>query len=406
VQYITEKELARQVTENRARGGVAIVMDPHSGEVLALAHQPSFNPNSFLDYRPTRWKRSAVANTYEPGSTFKVVTLAALLEEGLARPEEMIFAENGTLMLAGRAYHDVHSYRWLTVREVISKSSNIGTIKLGQRLGKQLLHHYIRKFGFGSRTGIDLPGEATGLVRGTKLWSRVSIGSVSIGYEVSVTPIQMVAAYAALANGGLLVQPRVVRKVIKAGEPAEELPSRPPKRVISSRTARVVTSILQEAVETGTGRAAAVEGYSVAGKTGTAQKFDPRLGVYSSNKYIASFVGYLPAEDPRVVILVLIDEPQGAFYGGVVAAPVFSRIAAQVVRYLKTPAPGNLLRVAALNRGGEETTTKNRGGLRGVFSRINKGFRHLIGRAKSSFMSPMGRKMADQNTRGRTEKIL
>lgn len=401
IQYIAEKELAFQVAESRARGGAAIVMDPHSGEVLALAHQPSFNPNSFLDYAPTRWKGSAVANLYEPGSTFKVVTLAAALEEGVAQPDDMIYAENGALVVAGKAYRDVHKYGWLAVREVISKSSNVGTIKLGQRLEPQALLRYVRGFGFGEKTGIELPGEASGEVRDVAEWSKVSQSSLSIGYEVSVTPIQLITAYAAVANGGTMVQPRLMRGIMKDGRIIKEFAGQSTRRVISAKTAAVITSILQDTVISGTGQAAAVKGFTVAGKTGTAMKFDPESGVYTPNKYIASFVGYLPADDPRVVILVAIDEPKGAYYGGSVAAPAFSRIASQVVRYLRMPHQSNILKVAALyNAEEEKASQEKRGPFKGVLSRVSKGFQEIVDRTKTSLSFAEG-KAAGYNTKER-----
>ena len=399
VQYIAEKELARQVVESRARGGVAIVMDPHSGEVLALAHQPSFNPNSFLDYRPARWKRSAISDAYEPGSTFKIVTLAAVLEEGLAQPDEILYAENGTLVVAGKSYHDVHNYHWLTTREVISKSSNIGTIKLGQRVEPDLMYRYIRNFGFGSKTDIGLPGEAAGLVRETEEWSGVSLSSISIGYEISVTPIQLITAYAAVANGGHLVNPRVVRGVMKEGRLIKEFPGLPARRVISDKTAEIITSILMEVVTVGTGQTAAVPGYDVAGKTGTALKFDIELGAYSSSKYVASFVGYLPADDPRVVILVLIDEPKGSFYGSEVAAPTFSRIASQVARYMKIPARNNLLIATAPDTDKKVKGPAKKGeGISNILKRIDRGLKELLVKAVSPLMIPMKGKAASYRT--------
>ncbi len=405
IQYIAEKELTLQVSESRARGGVAIVMDPHSGEVLALAQQPSFNPNSFLDYRPAMWKRNAVADAYEPGSTFKMVTLAAVLEEGLARPDEMIYGENGSIVVAGKTYHDVHKFRWLTVREVISKSSNICTIKLAERLGPKLLHNYVKKFGFGSKTGIELPGEASGLVRDVGDWSGVSTSSISIGYEVSVTPIQLITAYAAIANGGVLVQPRLVKAELKDRREYKALISRQPRRVVSEKTAGTITSILKEVVESGTGKEASIDGYAVAGKTGTARKYDPRLGAYSSNKYIASFVGYLPADKPRVAILVVIDEPKSSIYGGSVAAPAFSRIGSQVVRYLKIPRDGSLLRVTAPGKAaGKESFRKKAENLSPV-KRMNRGFLELLDKARSSIMKPFEKKKSNQKINVKIENL-
>jgi cell division protein FtsI/penicillin-binding protein 2 len=279
---------------------------------------------------------------------------------------------------------------------VISKSCNVCTIKLAQRLGPKLLHEYVKKFGFGSKTGIELPGEASGLVRDVGDWSGVSASSISIGYEVSVTPIQLITAYAAIANGGVLVPPRLVKAMLRDRRGYNALTSRRPRRVVSEKTAATVTSILKEVVESGTGKEAAIDGYAVAGKTGTARKYDPGIGAYSSSKYIASFVGYLPADKPRVAILVVIDEPKSSIYGGSVAAPVFSRIGSQVVRYLKIPGDGSLLRVAAPEKVNRKGGISKKAENLSLVKRMNRGFLELLDRARSSIMKPFEKKKSDQ----------
>lgn len=331
IQHIVEKELAAQMERFQARGGIAIAMEPFSGEVLALAVQPGFDPPRYPERDPQVWRNRAIADSFEPGSTFKTVVLAAALQEGLASPEEEIYCEGGTLPL-GRsiAIHDPHPYRWLSVEDVIAYSSNIGTVKVARRLGKSLLHRYIRLFGFGSRTGIELPGEARGLVRSPEKWSRVSLEAIAIGQEIGVTPIQLVAAYAAIANGGSLLKPRIVRAL----GPQKQSNRTLIRRILSPESSRKAAEILIQAVVQGTGIQASLEGFEVAGKTGTAQKFDPQRRAYSPDKYLSSFIGFVPARKPRIVILVAIDEPKGEVQGGLVAAPVFREIARQVLRYL------------------------------------------------------------------------
>ncbi len=341
IQYIAQKELAARVEATGARGGVAILMDPRDGSVLAMAVAPPYNPNRFSSYKPEQWRDRAVTDLYEPGSTFKFVVASAFLERGLGGLEERFFAEEGVMPLGGRLIHDHKPFGWLTLREVIEKSSNIGAIKISQRLGPELLYRFIRRFGFGSPTGIDLPGEAAGIVRPPERWSALSIGSLAIGQEVSVTPIQLIAAFSALANGGLLMKPWVVRAVMRHGEVVKEFGPEAVRRVLSPSTCRLMSEVLRGVVERGTGVKAALEGYSVAGKTGTAQKPDPESGGYSKTKYLSSFIGYVPAEHPAFVALVMVDEPKGAPWGGEVAAPAFRRIARQVLRYLRVPASGD-----------------------------------------------------------------
>jgi cell division protein FtsI (penicillin-binding protein 3) len=347
IQFIAERELREQVKRTGARGGVVLVMDPFTGEILALANESVFDPMHFREAAPKIWRERSITDTFEPGSTLKAVLAAAAFEERLVRPDDMVFGEQGSMQVASTSIRDHEKFGWLTFREVIEKSSNIGAIKIGQRLGKERFYDYLCRFGIGSRTGIDFPGEAPGLLRPPPQWSEVSLASLSIGQEVAVTPLQLATAFSALANGGILVRPYLGNTVLKGGEVVRETAPVQVRRVISESTARLVTNILQGVVARGTGKGAAVDGYSVAGKTGTAQKFDTTLGKYSPQKSIASFVGYLPAERPRATILVSLDEPQGEMaWGGTAAAPVFSAIARQTMRYLRVPPDGSQARVS------------------------------------------------------------
>jgi cell division protein FtsI (penicillin-binding protein 3) len=345
IQFVAERELRDQIARLGARGGVVVVMHPFTGEILALANESAFDPNMFREATPKVWRERSITDTFEPGSTLKAMLAAAALEERLVRPDDMFFGEQGSIQVASLVIRDHEKFGWLTFREVIEKSSNVGTIKVGQRLGKERLYDYLTRFGFGSRTGVDFPGEAPGLLRPPQQWSEVSLASLAIGQEVAVTPLQLATAFSALANGGLLVRPHLVKAIIKDGEVVQETAPVQAGRVISEATARQVTNILQGVVTRGTGQAAAVQGYTVAGKTGTAQKFEAAMGKYSSQKSVASFVGYLPAEQPRATILVCIDEPQaGMAWGSVAAAPLFSAIAHQTMRYLRVPPDGSRTR--------------------------------------------------------------
>ncbi len=342
IQFVAERELREQITRLGARGGTVVVMHPFTGEILALANEAAFDPNIFREATPKTWRERNITDTFEPGSTIKALLAAGAVEERLVRPDDMFFGEQGSIQVGALTIRDHEKFSWLTFREVIEKSSNVGAIKIGQRLGNDRLHAYLSRFGLGTRTGIDFPGEASGLLRPLHQWSEVSLASLSIGQELSVTPLQLATAFSALANGGMLMRPHLIKAIIKNGEVIQETPATQGRRVISEPTARQVTNILQGVVTRGSGRAGAVEGYTVAGKTGTAQKFDAALGKYSPQKSVASFVGYLPAEQPRATILVSIDEPQAEVaWGGVAAAPVFSAIAQQTMRYLRVPPEGS-----------------------------------------------------------------
>jgi cell division protein FtsI (penicillin-binding protein 3) len=338
IQYVTERELQRAMERTRALAGAVVVLDPRSGEILALANAPSFDPNRPDRFPPAARRNRAVADYYEPGSVFKVIMAAAALEEGVIRPHDRVYGENGAITVAGVRIRDHDKYGWLTFEDVIAQSSNVGAIKVGLRLGKTLYYDHISGFGFGSPTAIDLPGETPGLIRKPKGWSALSAATLSIGQEISVTPVQLLTAVAAIGNGGQLVRPHVALRVRRAdGGAARELTPPPVRRVISPEVARDLTGLMVAVVREGTGKRAAVEGHAVAGKTGTSQKRDPASGRYSHTKFVASFVGFAPAQDPRVAILIALDEPRGAYYGGAVAAPVFREIAREVLQYLGVP---------------------------------------------------------------------
>lgn len=336
IQHIAERELDRVIEETEAKSGSVIVMEPYTGEVLAMVVRPVFNPNSIRRYDPSLWRNRAIADAYEPGSTFKMVTAAAALEEDLIRPLDLIFCEEGEMRMGGRLIHDHRKYGELTFAEVVQKSSNIGTVKVATKIGEERLYRYVRTFGFGELSEIDLLGETTGLIRPPALWSSYSLASVSIGQEISVTPIQLVTAYAALANGGLLMRPYIVSEIRgPEGDRLKKFSPQVRRRVIRQETSRRLTKILEGTVsEWGTAAMAAIPGFTVAGKTGTAEKLDPVTGRYSGRDFITSFVGFVPAEKPRIVILVIVDSPKGRSWGGTVAAPVFKRIAESTLHYM------------------------------------------------------------------------
>ena len=340
VQYIVEKELDNAVARAQAKSGTMIVLEPHSGALLALAGSPRFDPNALSNLSPDRWRNRALTDAYEPGSTMKAILAAAALEERVMKPDTLVFGEQGSMAIASTVIHDHEKLGWMTFAQVIQKSSNIGAAKAGIALGDQRLYQYLQAFGFGLRTEIDLPGEATGLLKNPKAWGRRTVASVSMGQEVGVTPMQMVTAIAAIANGGKLMRPYVVSEIRDAkDEVTRQIRPQVRRRVISPETARAVTRILEGVVTDGTGGKAAISGFRVAGKTGTAQKIDSRTGTYSDSKFVSSFVGYVPADNPRLAMIVVIDEPQGEAWGGAVAAPVFNRVGEQVLSYLGVSSP-------------------------------------------------------------------
>jgi cell division protein FtsI (penicillin-binding protein 3) len=332
IQANAEAVLQETVRRFGASSASAIVMDPHTGSVLAMAVAPRFNANRFPTTRADRRRNRAVTDTYEPGSTFKLVTIAAGLEDGIVSPGTS-FRLPPTIRLADRVIHEAHSRgtERMTVRAIVERSSNIGTITIAQRLGEGRLASWIDRFGFGKRTGIDFPGESSGFALPLDQWSASTIGTVPIGHGIAVTPIQMARAYAAIANGGILVRPHLVERV--DGRPVETTKRR---RIVSRSVSRQMLSMLRGVVLEGTGTEAAIPGYTVAGKTGTAAKIEPN-GRYSTSRYVASFIGLVPATKPRLVIMVMVDEPRGSIYGGVVAAPAFKQIARFNLQHLDVP---------------------------------------------------------------------
>lgn len=383
IQYIAQRVLDADVVKWRAKGGVAIVENPGTGAILAMASYPSFDPNDYAQSPAQNRINRAVAWIYEPGSTFKLVTIASAIQAGVARPTDLVDCQMGAIDLGGRTIHDdVGAIRHegsgdLTVSQVLAYSSDVGSVKMALRLGEDRFYDGIRKFGFGVKTGLGLPGEEQGLLVPPDRWSGVSIGEIAIGQGIGITPIQLVQAYSAIANGGIWVEPRITEAVFR-GDNQIPLPPQKRQRVVSPRTAAEMRHMLEGVVTFGTGRAAQLDGYSAAGKTGTAQKVDPD-GRYSHSHYVGSFIGFAPATDPAVTILVAIDTPVGEHYGAEVAAPAWKEIAQQTLDYLGVPhdqplnpskLPGTEMaanRPARLN----ERTPGSRGGFEGAGSLTN-----------------------------------
>src|SRR5437660_4986816 len=331
IQYRTEQALSAAVERAHAKSGTAIVMDPRTGEILALANAPSFDPNQSQKYPAEARVNGALQTIYEPGSTFKIVAYSAAIEKGLVKPEDKIDCQMGQITVAGRLIHDHHPFGVLTIADALAQSSNVGAIKLGLLVGDESMYEYMKLLGFGSRTGIDLPGESPGLLRALNRWQPSSIGSIAIGQEVGVTALQMATAYSALANGGMLVKPHLVREM-RSPEGAALFQVKPEsRRALQPATTVALRGMFEGVTLHGTARKAQLDGYSAAGKTGTAQKVDPKTHAYSATKFIGSFVGFAPVKNPAVVIIVVIDEPLGSYHGGDVAAPVFREIAEQIL---------------------------------------------------------------------------
>ena len=334
IQYEAEQALNEAVKNSHAKSGTVIVLDPRSGDVLALANAPTFDPNQVAASSAETRSNWALQNIYEPGSTFKVVAFSAALEEKLARVDDHIDCQMGAITVAGRVVHDHKPFGTLTLSEALAKSSNVAAIKLGIRVGDPKMYDYITRYGFGSKTGIELPGETAGILRKVERWQPSSIGSIAMGQEVGVTPVQMVAAYGALANDGLRITPHIIREVRNEAGAVVYQPKAEQRRVISAQTAISLRGMLEGVTLHGTAKKAQLDGYSAAGKTGTAQKIDPKTRAYSKTKFVGSFVGFAPVSNPQVVIIVVIDEPAGAYHGGDVAAPVFREVAEQILPIL------------------------------------------------------------------------
>jgi cell division protein FtsI/penicillin-binding protein 2 len=352
IQYIAERELDKAFRTYHAKGASIIVMDPHTGAILAMANRPTFDLNEYNNIDKEARRNRCISDLFEPGSSFKIVTASAALEEKKVVEGDRFFCENGSYRVANHILHDHRPHGWLTFREVIEQSSNIGTTKVAQILRPDLVYRYVRLFGFGAKSGIDLPGEITGMIREPRFWSKTSIGAVPIGQEVGVTALQLVSAISVIANGGQLMKPYIVKEIRdKYNEIIKSFSPILIRKVISLDTANRTKKILTGVVEQGTGKLAKITGFTAAGKTGTAQKLEPN-GAYSHNKFVASFIGFAPAEEPVIAIAVVVDDPWPYYFGGVVAAPVFKNVAGDVLRYLKTRHP--ITEVLALNEG---TTT-------------------------------------------------
>ncbi len=369
IQYLAEREVRMALRNYRAKRAGAIVMEPQTGRILAMAMEPGFDPNHFQDWAPEFWRNWLVADMFEPGSTFKVFMAAAVLQEGIAGRYDRFFCENGAYDIAGETINDTRRHGWLSLQEIVTYSSNIGAAKLGEKLGRDRMYEYIERFGFGQRTGLDFPGEARGLVREPGTWSRIAVDTIAFGQGVSVTALQMVTALSAIANRGELMRPYLVERAVRP-DGTKIVLHRPERinRVISPEVAQELTSILCGVVSPeGTGSKAAISGYPVAGKTGTAQKPKPDARGYERGKYICSFMGFAPAHDPRVAVIVIIDEPRTNYaYGGTLAAPVFREIVRQALIHLNVP-PANA-ETSGISRIEKRTDKKND---KGIFTARN-----------------------------------
>ncbi len=353
IQHITQKALEASVTEFDAQSGMAAVMAPSTGEVLALAHYPFFNPNRYGHYDRELWRNRAITDPFEPGSTMKMFSAAAAIDSGICSPSTIFYCENGEYRIGRNIVHDTKSHGWLSLQQIVKYSSNIGSVKISEKLGAHHLFDYLTAFGFGQRSGITCPGETAGSLSPYATWSAIDTGAISFGQGISVSAIQLITAASAIANGGVLMKPLLVKAITdRSGQPIQRFSPEPVRRVISSQTAATMRRILKSVItEGGTGVNAALQGYSVCGKTGTAQKID-ESGTYAKGRYLSSFLGFAPADQPALVILVVVDEPKKQDYGGIVAAPAFRQIALETLGYLNIP-PGpdaDRLRVSRGNR--------------------------------------------------------
>ena len=339
IQYIVEKELSDAMAEWKAKAAVAIMMDPMTGEILAMASRPTYDPNAAGKSRDYARRNRGITDLFEPGSTLKTILASAALEEGIVNLHDKFDVSKGVIFVGGKPVRDIHRSKILTFQEIIQKSSNVGAVQVGLKLGEEKYYTYIRQFGFGEKSGIDFPGEVQGILRKTTDWSGTSIAALSIGQEIGVTPLQVLRAYAAIANGGALMKPYIVSDIISpVGEVVKKAQPEITRQVVSRATAEKVKNILKMVVEEGgTAMQADIKGNLVAGKTGTAQVFDNKLKRYSKKKYVSSFVGFVPADDPKIALIVVVYEPKGSTCGGVVAAPVFRKIIEHTFAYLNVP---------------------------------------------------------------------
>jgi len=333
LQQICEDELEKGVREFNAKEGDVVVMNPCTGEILAVANYPNYDPNKAGNFNSEVKKVKAITDIFEPGSTFKFVTASAALEENILKPDDKIDCENGTYRVYSHYIRDTKKHGLLTFQEVFEKSSNVGTYKCALKVGKEKLYEYARNFGFGKETGVDLLGEVSGMLKVPKEWSGISIAEIPIGYEVAITSLQLICAYSAIANGGELLKPYIVRSVVDDEKVIWSSQPKVVRRVISERTASIITAFMEGVVKRGTGTNAAVENVRIAGKTGTAQKLSEDKKGYSKSDFISSFIGFFPVEDPKYIILIKLDSPKGKYYGGQVSAPIFKNIAKKILLF-------------------------------------------------------------------------
>jgi cell division protein FtsI (penicillin-binding protein 3) len=339
IQYIAEKELDQAIHDTQAIAGTVIVENPHTGEILALANRPTFNPNLRKEITPAALTNRAVSDIYEPGSTFKLVTIAAALQEKVTNPNEIFDCQMGSIVYNGMRIRDSKPHGLLPVWGVLAESSDVGAIKIALRLGEERFYKYIRAFGFGQQTGIELPGETRGLTKPVSRWSKVSIAAISMGQEIGISPLQLAGLVSTFANDGVWVAPHILAGTVEPEGSPKTVAFHPgaSHRVISSFTAAEMRAMMQKVVLEGTGRKAVLEGYTSAGKTGTAQKVDPATGAYSKTKYVGSFAGFAPLNNPQIVVAAILDSAVGLHQGGQISAPVFHRVAQQVLEYLHVP---------------------------------------------------------------------
>ena len=339
IQYIAEKELDQGMEDTKAIAGTVVVENPRTGEILALANRPTFNPNVFNSVPVDALKNRAVSDIYEPGSVFKVVTYSAAIDQHVVTPDDKVDCQHGAIDVFGMKIHDHESLGVVTIAEALAHSSDVAAIKVGMKLGDQRLYHYIHEYGFGQQTGIELPGETRGMAKPVSRWSKVSIGAISMGQEIGVTPLQTISLVSTIANDGVYTPPRIVASELPPDSRALPVVFHPAQqhRVVTTMTAAEMKKMMEGVILFGTARRAILDGYTVAGKTGTAQKVDPATGGYSKTKYVASFIGFAPVNNPAITIAVILDSPIGLHQGGQVSAPVFKRIAQQVLEYLHVP---------------------------------------------------------------------
>ncbi|MEE4357572.1 MAG: penicillin-binding protein 2 [Desulfococcaceae bacterium] len=338
IQYITEKVLKETVDEFSAKSGMALVMEPSSGAVLAMANVPLFNPNSFSRFNKFSWRNRCITDPFEPGSTMKIFSAAAAIESGGCTSNTIFYCENGKYRIGKDDVHDTHAYGWLTLEKIIKYSSNIGAIKMGEMIGPEMLYRVLKNFGFGDKSGLDCPGETAGMLAPYERWTKIDAGTIAYGHGISVSVLQLAAAVSAIANKGLLMKPYIVSAVCERnGEKIREFAPAAIRQAVSPQTAETVSKMMVGVTEEGgTGVRAALEGYTVCGKTGTSVKVDKK-GEYTRDAYVASFAGFAPRENPRVTVVVVLDEPRGQHYGGLVAAPAFQKIVQEIFNYLNIP---------------------------------------------------------------------